>query len=69
MVLLFAFTAAGAWRQSVLPRWLVQVLAVAAGRDVSPFIVQLLTFGGDCRRSSARRPHVRGYVLVATRGA
>jgi hypothetical protein len=32
MVLLFGFKVAGAWRQTILPRWVAQLLAVALGR-------------------------------------
>jgi LytS/YehU family sensor histidine kinase len=66
MMLLFAFTAAGAWRQQAVPRWLAQVAAVGAAGLMSPFIVQMLTFGGDVSAFLGSRGHVRGYVLVAT---
>jgi sensor histidine kinase YesM len=65
MMLLFAFTAAGAWRQTLVPRWVVQVAAIAAAAAVSPFIVQMLTFGGDLSAFLGSRAHVRGYRLVA----
>jgi signal transduction histidine kinase len=65
MMLLFAFTAAGAWKQAVAPRWLVQVVAIAAAAMVSPFIVQMLTFGGDLWAFLGSPGHVRGYRLVA----
>ena len=42
MVLLFAFTVAGAWRQTRFPRWVAQVLAVALGAAQSPLIVQMI---------------------------
>lgn len=64
IMLLFAFTAAGAWRQQWLPRWAVQVAAVAVAAAVSPLIVQMVTFGGDFAAFAGSRPHVRGYVLV-----
>lgn len=65
MMLLFAFTAAGAWRQTVIPRWMAQVAAVTAAALMSPFIVQMLTFGGDVSAFLGSRGHVRGYFLVA----
>lgn len=64
MMLLFAFAAAGAWRQPWLPRWAVQAVAIGLAALVSPLIVQLLTFGGDFAAFAASRHHVRGYVLV-----
>jgi len=69
MVLLFAFTVAGAWRQSLLPRWLAQLLAVALGAALSPLIVQLLSVGGDFSAFIGSRPMVRGYVLVTLSAA
>jgi sensor histidine kinase YesM len=65
MMLLFAFTAAGAWRQTVVPRWLVQVIAIALAAMMSPFIVQMFTFGGDLSAFLGSKAHVRGYRLVA----
>ena len=47
MVLLFGFTVAGAWRQTLLPRWVAQVLAIALGAALSPLIVQMLSVHGD----------------------
>lgn len=64
IMLLFAFSAAGAWRQRWLPPWAAQVAAVALAAAVSPLIVQLFTFGGDFAAFAGSRPHVRGYVLV-----
>jgi signal transduction histidine kinase len=69
MVLLFAFTLAGAWQQTVLPRWVAQVLAITLGAVLSPLIVQLLAAGGDFSAFIGSRPHVRGYVLVTLSGA
>jgi two-component sensor histidine kinase len=65
IMLLIAFTLAGAWRQDWLPRWVVQVAAVVLAALLSPLLVQLLTFGGDFTAFIGSRPHVRGYVLVS----
>ena len=69
IMLLFAFTAAGAWRQPWLPRWTVQVVAVALAAMLSPLLVQLLTFNGNFFAFISSRPHVRGYVLVTVGAA
>ncbi len=69
MVLLFAFIVAGAWRQAVLPRWVVQVLAVTLGAGLAPLIVQMFTVGGDFSAFIGSRPLVRGYVLVTLSAA
>jgi signal transduction histidine kinase len=64
MVLLFGFTVAGAWRQTLLPRWVAQVLAITLGAALSPLVVQMLSVHGDFS-AFIRSPHnVRGYVLV-----
>jgi sensor histidine kinase YesM len=65
VLMLIAFTLAGAWRQPWLPRWAVQVAAVVLAAMVSPLLVQLLTFGGDFIAFIGSRPHVRGYILVS----
>jgi signal transduction histidine kinase len=65
IMLLIAFTLAGAWRAPWLPRWAVQVAAVVLAALLSPLLVQLLTFGGDFSAFIGSRPHVRGYVLVS----
>ena len=64
LMLLFAFTAAGAWRQAVVPRWAAQVMAVAAAAMLSPLLVQMLTFGGDFFAFLGSKGHVRGYMMV-----
>ena len=64
MMLLCGFKVGGAWRQTMLPRWVAQVLAVTLGAALSPFIVQMLSVGGDFSAFAASRPMVRGYVMV-----
>jgi hypothetical protein len=65
VMLLVAFTLAGAWRQPWLPRWGVQLAAVVLAALLAPLLVQLLTFGGDFAAFIGSRGHVRGYVLVS----
>lgn len=65
IMLLIAFTLAGAWRQDWLPPWVVQVVAVVLAALLSPLLVPLLIFGGDFTAFISSRPHVRGYVLVS----
>ncbi|HWH81942.1 MAG TPA: histidine kinase [Burkholderiaceae bacterium] len=69
MVLLLAFKVAGAWPQALLPVWVAQLVAVVIGAAVSPFIVQMLTVGGDFSAFVAQKPLVRGYVLVTLSAA
>ncbi|HSI52438.1 MAG TPA: histidine kinase [Ramlibacter sp.] len=61
---LFAFRAAGAWRQTAVPRWVAQVIAVAVAAMLSPFLVQMFTFGGDLSAFLGSKGHVRGYMMV-----
>jgi hypothetical protein len=62
MVLLFGFKVAGAWRQTLLPRWVAQLLAVALGAAISPLIVQMLSVGGDFSAFMASRPMRRRMI-------
>lgn len=64
MVLLTAFTLAGAWEQRIVPRWVAQVIAVVLAAPLGPLVVQLLTAGGDFSRFVHSPGHVRGYFLV-----
>jgi signal transduction histidine kinase len=67
--LLLAFTAAGAWKQQAVPRWLAQVIAVGIAALIAPLLVQLLEARGDFSAFLASRAHVRGYILVTLTGA
>ena len=69
MVLLFGYKVAGAWRQTLLPRWVAQLLAVMLGAALSPLVVQMLSVGGDFSAFVASRAMVRGYVLVTLSAA
>jgi hypothetical protein len=69
VILLAAFTAAGGWKQTLVPRWVVQLLAVLLAAPVGPFLVQMMTAGGDFSRFAQSPPHVRGYFLVTVVGA
>jgi sensor histidine kinase YesM len=69
MVLFLGFKVAGAWRQTVLPRWVAQLLAVALGAALSPLVVQMLSVGGDFSAFLASRRMVHGYVLVTLSAA
>jgi hypothetical protein len=64
MVLLFAFMAAGALRQTLLPRWVAQMLAVTLGAMLGPLVVQLLGTGGSFSAFVGSRPLVHGYFMV-----
>lgn len=64
MVLLFGYTIAGAWRQSLIPRWVAQVIGIGIGAGAAPFIVQMVTVGGRFSEFIGSTPRVHGYFLV-----
>lgn len=64
LMLMFAFRAAGGWRQTWMPRWAAQVIAVALAAALAPLIVQLVTAGGDVSYFMGSKSHVRGYIMV-----
>ena len=64
MMLLFAFTAAGAWRQVLIPKWGAQVIAIIVAAIVAPLLVHMLNFGGDFAAFANSAPHVHGYFMV-----
>lgn len=64
ITLLFLFNAAAAWRQSLVPRWLAQFVALMLGAVLAPLVVQLLGTGGDIAAFARSRAHVSGYFMV-----
>jgi len=64
MVLLLAFTAAGQWRGASLPRWVVQVLAVALAAPITTLAVYLLSTGGDWQALFGNEARVTGLLMV-----
>ena len=64
MVLLFGYTVAGAWRQTLIPRWVAQVIGIAIGAGAAPLIVQLVSVGGDFSAFIGSIHRVHGYMLV-----
>lgn len=69
LILLGAYLAAGAWQQSWVPRWVAQVLAVAAAAPLGPLIVQLISVQGDLSAFMGSRPRVVGFWWVTSSAA
>ena len=69
MVALLAFNAAGALRQTVVPRWVAQWCAVILGAIVGPLIVQLLGTGGSISEFVGSRQLKGGYFMVMASAA
>ena len=72
MVLLLAFTAAGQWPQRALPdwlpRWVVQVVALALSAPLATLIVYLLSVGGDISELVRHEGRVTGFLWIAGSG-
>jgi Histidine kinase len=64
IVLLLAFAAAGQWRQSLLPRWVVQLLAVALAAPGATLAVYLLSTGGDMWALFGNEARVTGLITI-----
>lgn len=68
LVLLVAFTAAGHWQQNWLPRWLMQLVAVALAAPMATLLLYLLTLGGDAAAFFGSRERLWGFVFIAGSG-
>ncbi len=64
LLLLLAFTLAGAWRVPLLPRWLAQVLAVVLVAPVAAFLVYLPAIGGFFQGEMWHEGYVLGYTFI-----
>jgi signal transduction histidine kinase len=63
VVLLLAYTAAGQWRQSVVPRWVVQVAAVVLAAPLATLFVYTLSTGGDFQELFGNPARVTGIII------
>jgi signal transduction histidine kinase len=64
IVCLLAYTAAGQWRGSPIPRWLAQVLAVALAGPCATLFVYMLSTGGDVQEMFGNPARVAGIMLI-----
>lgn len=64
IVLLLAYTAAGQWRQSLLPRWVAQVMAVVVSAPLATLAVYALSTGGDFARMFGNPAYISGIVIL-----
>lgn len=69
VLVLTAYLLAGAWRQTWVPRWVAQVLAVAAAAPLGPLIVQLISVQGDLHAFTGSRSRVVGFWWVTISAA
>lgn len=64
IVLLLAYTAAGQWRQKVMPRWVVQVMAVVMSAPLATLAVYALSTGGDFASMFGNPAYISGIVIL-----
>jgi signal transduction histidine kinase len=65
LVLLLAFTAAGNWQQSVLPRWLLQTLAVVLAAPLATLGVYLIATDGNVFAFVQHPGRIAGFMWIA----
>jgi hypothetical protein len=63
VVLLLAYTAAGQWRQALVPRWVVQVAAVVVSAPLATLAVYALSTGGDFASMFGNPAYISGIVI------
>jgi signal transduction histidine kinase len=64
LVLLLAYTAAGQWRQDLLPRWLAQVGAMMLAAPLATLFVYALSTGGDFNEMFRNPARVSGLLII-----
>jgi len=64
LLLLLVFTAAGLWSVGPLPRWLVQVVAVALAAPVATYLVYLPAVQGQVFEVLRHEGRLSGFVLI-----
>jgi signal transduction histidine kinase len=65
VVLLLAYTAAGQWRQSLVPRWVAQLTAVVLSAPLATLLVYMLSTGGDVAALFGNPMRVTGLVIIS----
>ncbi|MEO8124665.1 MAG: histidine kinase, partial [Burkholderiales bacterium] len=69
MVLLLVFTAAGHWRQTWLPRWLMQVFAVVLFAPLATVAAYVFSVNGDLSALLNNWPRISGILLISLAAA
>jgi signal transduction histidine kinase len=65
LVLLLAFSAAGNWQQKVLPRWLLQTLAVVLAAPLATLVVYLVDTRGSLVAFAQHPGRIAGFMWIA----
>jgi signal transduction histidine kinase len=63
VALLLAYTAAGQWRQGLVPRWVAQVVAVVLAAPLATLFVYILSTGGDFQEMFGNPARVTGIII------
>jgi sensor histidine kinase YesM len=65
MVLLLAFTLAGNWPQTLVPRWVMQLIAVGLAAPLATFAVYVAFVGGDISRFVQHEGLLSGFLWIS----
>jgi signal transduction histidine kinase len=65
---LLAFTIAGNWRQTIVPIWVMQLLAMSVVIPLVTFTIYLLKLGGDIEELLSLWPALTGMAWIAGSG-
>ena len=65
MVLLLAFTLAGNWPQTLVPRWVMQLIAVGLAAPLATFALYAMFVGGDLSRFLQHEGLLSGFLWIA----
>jgi hypothetical protein len=65
LVLVLVFHGVGLWRQSVMPRWLAQTIAVALAAPIATALVYLVATSGSVASFVGNPYRVTGFLLIA----
>jgi Histidine kinase len=65
---LLAFTAAGNWRQTIVPTWVMQLLAMSVVIPLVTFTIYVLKLGGDVQELLSAWPALTGMAWITGSG-
>jgi sensor histidine kinase YesM len=65
MALLLAFTLAGNWPQTLVPRWVMQLIAVGLAAPLATFALYVMFVGGDVSRLLQHEGLLSGFLWIA----
>jgi signal transduction histidine kinase len=65
-ITLIVGTAAAQWRQRLVPRWVLQSIALACAAPVATLMVYMISTGGDFWAFVNHEGRVQGFILIAS---